>query len=72
MSVELLKAALHCAALNVGVNLSSLSDGNYVAAVTTETAGPRELRRGAGRGGPLGAQLSVTTTTWSLKSQGLT
>jgi formiminotetrahydrofolate cyclodeaminase len=36
--VELLKAALHSAALNVGVNLSSLSDSNYVDAVTTETA----------------------------------
>ena len=71
VSVELLKAALHSAALNVGVNLSSLSDSNYVDAVTTETATPRELRRGAGDGGPLGAQLSVTTTTWSLKSQGL-
>ncbi len=38
MSVELLKAALHSAALNVGVNLSGLSDSNYVDAVTAETA----------------------------------
>jgi formiminotetrahydrofolate cyclodeaminase len=38
VSVELLRAALHSAALNVGVNLSSLSDSNYVEAVTSETA----------------------------------
>ena len=38
VSVELLKAALHSAALNVGVNLSSLSDSTYVDAVTAETA----------------------------------